>query len=167
MHQWRQTHCKGNSKSSLAIPWWHIPPPLIRLKSRNRCGLACNQSTSLTAGAKTGAQHQLSTMIWSVTLLVVFQASVYHVHSGALSTGSEQTRVAVHPVWRSGTCHHLSCVPVVTLRWCPTSWSPVPSISWTVASSVFTLLTKLLFSRWTHISSDAYDDYIDYGDTLK
>ena len=48
-------------------------------------------------GAKTGAQHQPSTMIWSVTL-VVFQASVYHVHSGALSTGSEQTRVAVHPV---------------------------------------------------------------------
>jgi len=52
-------------------------------------------------------------------------------------------RVAVHPVWGSGACHHPSCVPAVSLRRCPTSWSPVPSTNWTVASSVFTLLMEL------------------------
>jgi len=64
-----QTHCKGYSKSSLASGHSRMTsstPHRWGWSHENRCGTTCNQSTSPTAVAKTGAQHQLSTMVWSV-----------------------------------------------------------------------------------------------------
>jgi len=128
--------------------------------TKNRCGPTCNQSTSPTAGAKT----------WSTTSVVNHDLGLDNDPSvpvpgfslpraqwcalNRFRTGQGRCAFCLKK-WGLSSSEFCACGDTEMMSHIVESESPVPLTNWTVASSVFTVLMKLLFSGWTHISRDA------------